>query len=270
MKFIVKENEKLLEFLYKNINKSKNSVKNMLINKMVKVNNKVITKYDFILNVNDCVEIIKKINEDIEIIYEDNDLIVVNKPSGLLTISTSKESEKTLYRYVSNYVKSINKNNKIFIVHRLDKDTSGLVLFSKSEKIKNFLQNNWNEIVTRKYYAVVEGKVEKENGVIKSYIRENSFHKSFSSDKGNLAITEYKVLKKNKNTLLEVDIKTGKKNQIRVHLSDIGHKIIGDKKYNSKINAPRLMLHAYNIYFKMNKKEYMFKTDIPSIFNNYL
>ena len=138
MKFIVKENEKLLEFLYKNINKSKNSVKNMLINKMVKVNNKVITKYDFILNVNDCVEIIKKINEDIEIIYEDNDLIVVNKPSGLLTISTSKESEKTLYRYVSNYVKSINKNNKIFIVHRLDKDTSGLVLFSKSEKIKNF------------------------------------------------------------------------------------------------------------------------------------
>ena len=139
MKFIVKEDTKLLEFLFENIkNKSKNSIKNMLTTKLVKVNNNMVTRYDFSLKENDTVEIIKKINDEIDIIYEDSDLIVVDKPYGLLTISTEKEHDKTLYKYVSNYMKKINKNLKIFIVHRLDKDTSGIVVFAKNENLKNY------------------------------------------------------------------------------------------------------------------------------------
>ena len=271
MKFIASGSGYLLQFLFDNIkNKSKNNVKSLLTNKMVKVNSKVITKYDYLLKEGDVIQVIKKVDNEIDIIYEDNDLIVVNKPSGLLTISTEKERVKTLYRFVSDYIKKINKNYKIFVIHRLDKDTSGLVMFAKNEKIKNFLQNNWNEIVTRKYYAVVEGKVIKDSGTIKSYLKENTFHKTFSSDKGLLSITEYKVLKRSENTLLEINIKTGRKNQIRVHLNDINHSIVGDKKYNSKIKAERLMLHAYSIYFKMNGKDYLFETEIPKLFNTYL
>lgn len=273
MNFIVKEEKQLLEFLLSNIkNKSKNNIKNMLTNKMVKINDKVITKHNHLLKINDKIEIIKKISEDIDIIYEDNDLIVVNKPSGLLTIATIKENEKTLYKYVSNYIKKINKNLKIFIVHRLDKDTSGIVVFAKNEKIKNVLQEKWNEIVTRKYYAVVEGKLNKNQGVIKSYLKENVNYKTYSAKTGQLAITEYKVLESKTNTLLEINIKTGKKNQIRVHLSDINHPIIGDKKYNSKIESSRLMLHAYKLCFinPINNKKYFFETEKPSIFNKYL
>ena len=273
MKFIIKEEQKLLDFLMKNIkNKSKNNIKNLLTNKMIKVNNIVITKYDYILKINDIVQIIKKVSENIDIIYEDNDLIVVDKPSGLLTISTEKENQKTLYKYVSDYIKKQNKNLKIFIIHRLDKDTSGIVMFAKNEKIKTLLQSNWNEIVTRKYYAVVEGILNEKNGTIKSYLKENSYHKIYSSNKGELAITKYKVLKNIDNTLLDIEIKTGKKNQIRVHMNDIHHPIIGDKKYGSNVNAERLMLHAYNIYFinPVNNKEYYFETNIPSVFNKYL
>lgn len=273
MNFIVKEDVMLLEFLIQNIkNKSKNNIKNLLTNKMIKVNNKVITKYNYILKINDKVEIIKKVLEDIDIIYEDNDLIVVNKPSGLLTVSTEKETEKTLYKYVSSYIKKINKKMKIFIVHRLDKDTSGIVVFAKNEKIKKILQDNWNEMVTRKYYAVVDGILKEKQGVIKSYLKEGKNYKTYSSKSGELAITEYKVIEEKNNTLLEINIKTGKKNQIRVHLNDINHPIIGDKKYNSKIEASRLMLHAYKLYFTnpINNKKYCFEIEKPLIFDTYL
>lgn len=186
--------------------------------------------------------------EKLDIIYEDKFIIVVNKPSGLLTISTDNEKEKTLYHKVYEYLKQKHKNNKIFIVHRLDKDTSGLVVFAKSEKVKMILQDNWDK-VKRCYYAIVNGIVEKDEDTIVSYLKETKSLLVYSTNdfKGKLAITEYKkIVSNSKYSLLNINIKTGRKNQIRVHLNDIGHSIVGDKKYGIKHNPiNRLCLHAY-------------------------
>ena len=191
--------------------------------------------------------------EKLDILYEDKYLIAVVKKSGLLTIASNKEKERTLYNEVSEYVKKQHKSNKIFIIHRLDKDTSGIVLFAKDYKTKEKLQANW-EKTTRKYIALVEGKVKNSNGVIKSYIAETKTLLSYSTtdkNKGKLAITEYKKIKENNQyTMLDINILTGRKNQIRVHLSEMGNPIVGDKKYKSKKNPIRRMtLHAYKLEF---------------------
>lgn len=186
----------------------------------------------------------------IDIVYEDKFIIVVNKPTHLLTISTDNEKEKTLFHKVIIYEKQKNKNNKVFIVHRLDKDTSGLIVFAKSEKVKKILQDNWDNMAkTRGYVAVVEGKVDKKSDTIKNWIKERADFTSYTSDKqndGKLAITKYELLNTSKSySLLKIEILTGRKNQIRVHMKDIGHPIIGDKKYGAKTNPlKRLGLHA--------------------------
>lgn len=210
----------------------------------------------------------KKMN----IIYEDKEILVVNKEAKKLTIATQKEQERTLYHEAREYVKKQYPKNKIFIVHRLDKDTSGLVLFAKNEQKKISLQNNWSN-VKREYYAVVEGKMPKKKEVLKSYLVETKTLQVYSTkDKniGKLAITEYEVLAETKAySLLKINIKTGRKNQIRVALSDIGHPIVGDKKYGSKTNfLRRLALHAYLIEYKNPKdnKTYHFETPCPKEF----
>lgn len=197
----------------------------------------------------------KKLN----IIYEDKEIIVVDKPAKLLTIATDKEKEKTLYHEVLEYVKKKHKSNKIFIVHRLDRDTSGLVLFAKNEKIKRILQDNWNEIaIDRNYIAILEGMVMEDKKTIKSYITENKAFISYSTNKrnGKEAITSYEVIKKNKKySLVNIKIYTGRKNQIRVHMSEMGNPITGDKKYNAKLNPlNRLALHANKLVIKINGK----------------
>ena len=236
---IIKKEERLIDYL-----KQFKNYKTLLKNGSVLVNNKIVTKYDYVLKINDEVTINKyNKSKDIKIIYEDNDIIVVNKPYNLLTISNGKEI--SLYNLVSDYVKMNNKNNKIFIVHRLDKDTSGLIVFAKNIKIKNYLQNNWNK-VERRYKALVSG-VTKESDILKNYLKENKNHYVYVSNNGVLAITEYKKIKEiNNNSLLDINIKTGKKNQIRVQLSNIGHPILGDKKYGTN-NYKRLCLHAYKL-----------------------
>ena len=212
----------------------------------------------------------------IDIIYEDKSIIVVNKPSGLLTISTENEKEKTLFHKVITYEKQKNKNNKVFIVHRLDRDTSGLIVFAKSERIKNILQDNWDKMAkTRSYIAVVEGKVEKKKETIKNWINERSNFTSYTSEKpndGKLAITKYELLNTSKSySLLKIEILTGRKNQIRVHMKDIGHPIIGDKKYDAKTNPlKRLGLHAniLEIEHPITHQVMKFETKIPSHFLN--
>ena len=183
----------------------------------------------------------------LDIVYQDKDIIVVNKDAHLLTIGTEKERDNTLYHKVLMYEKTKRKSNKIFIVHRLDKETSGLVLFAKREEIKDILQNNWDiYAIERKYVAVVEGKLKKKEDTLKNHLMENSIHHVYVSDNGKLAITKYKVLKESKSySLLDIVITTGRKNQIRAQLSNIGSPIIGDKKYNAKTNPlRRLGLHA--------------------------
>lgn len=257
---------KLLDYLYKNISKSKNTIKNLLKNGNVYVNGKPNTKYDYELKENDKVEIKNKI-DNIEIIYENKDIIVVNKPYNMLTISTIKKQDNTLYHKVLTYLKSMNKKNKIFIVHRLDKETSGLIVFAKSELIKNKLQTNWNK-TTRKYIAIVNG-VTKESDEIRTYLLEDN-NKVFSSKHGKLAITKYQKIKDNgKYSMLDIEIKTGKKHQIRYQLNEINHPIVGDKKYG-KTEYKRMLLHAYKLSFKLNGKNYNFKANIPYEFEKKL
>ena len=201
-----------------------------------------------------------------QIIYEDKFIIVVDKPAHLLTIATQNEKERTMFHQVITYERAKNKNNKVFIVHRLDKDTSGLLIFAKNQKIKEQLQANWNH-VKREYIAVVEGVVEKNENTIKSYLTEekNFIVHSTTSKKGELAITkykkkhsdirkfyEYKKLNISKSySLLQIEILTGKKNQIRVHMKEMNHPIIGDKKYGAKTNPlKRLGLHANILEFE--------------------
>ncbi len=185
----------------------------------------------------------------LDIVYEDKYLIVVNKEAHLLTISSAKEKEKTLYHQVSLYLKKQNKNNKVFIVHRLDKDTSGLVIFAKSPKVKTLLQNDWPN-VKRMYIALVHGVV-KEKEILKSYLRETNTNLVYSSKSGKEAITEYERIAYNKMySLVRITIKTGRKHQIRVQFNDINHPLVGDKIYSKiKPQKERLYLHAYYLEF---------------------
>lgn len=272
-KYIVKEDETLFLFLRKTLsNISKNSVKNILHNDKVYVNNNLITKYDYIVKKGDIVEIKEKIKNDIEIIYEDKYIIVVNKPSGLLTVSTNKEKVKTLYHLVMEYLKNKNKNSKIFIIYRLDRDTSGVIMFAKNEKVKHLYQDNWNSLVKKRcYLAITDGKMKKSEGTIKSYLTEkNGFVYSTNEKNGKLSITEYKVLKeKNNLSLLDINIKTGRKNQIRVHMSENKTPILGDIKYGSKSKViNRLALHAYKLELinPITNKLVTFESEIPKEF----
>ncbi len=209
-----------------------------------------------------------------DILFEDKELLVINKPAGLLTIATEKEKLHTLYHQAREYVKKQNPKNKVFIVHRLDKDTSGIVVFAKNEKLKKELQDSWNQIVfLREYIAIVEGKVIKKQDTIKSYLIEDKNFKvySTSSQQGTLAITTYETLASTKAySLLRITIATGRKNQIRVQLSEIGHPIVGDKKYGSKKNPMgRMGLHASKLGVRVNpKKEFFFQARVPREFKN--
>ena len=208
------------------------------------------------------------------IIYEDDEIIAIDKPSGLLTIPSDKEKGKTAYRILTDYVQTRDKRNRVFIVHRIDEDTSGVLIFAKNDKLREALQNNWNDLVIdRGYYAVVDGVMKEKEGTIKSYLKSNSLNLMYSTkDKknGQLAITHYKVLKENANySLLDVHIDSGRKNQIRVHLGDLGHFVIGDDKYGKPTNPiRRLGLHAYSLVIKhpTNGKVLSFKLPVPKTF----
>ena len=202
----------------------------------------------------------------LKILYEDKYIIIIDKPSGLLTVSTEKEKERTLYHYVFEYLKQKNKNNKVFIVHRLDKDTSGIVVFAKDIQSKSFLQNNWDKF-KRNYVAVVHGHT-KEKDILKNYLMETKTHLTYivNDKKGKLAITEYeKVLENNKYTMLSINIKTGRKNQIRVQLANIGNPIVGDKKYGKKDSIKNMALTANTIEFlhPKTRKNINIDIDIP-------
>ena len=218
----------------------------------------------------------KKRKKKLDIIYEDKEILVVNKPSGMFTVSTPKEREKTLFHEVSSYVKKSNPKAKVFIIHRLDKDTSGIVMFAKNQNVKYKYQNAWDKLcIKRGYIAVVEGILKEKSGIIKSYLKETKTLLVYSSNdfkNGKLAITKYKVLKESKKySMLDIEIKTGRKNQIRVHMSDIDTPIVGDKKYgNKKSHFKRLMLHAYSLEIinPKTKRKMNFLCDVPKCFND--
>ena len=212
-----------------------------------------------------------------DILFEDDHIIVVNKPSGLLTIATEKEKEKTLYHIVREYLVSKNKNAKVFIVHRLDKDTSGIVVLAKDMKTKNRLQENWNEYVSlREYTAVVHGHLKNKEDRIVEHLKENKINLVYAvkNGEGKEAITNYKVIKENSNySLLDIIIETGRKNQIRVAFNNMNHPIVGDNKYGDmKDDKSRLYLHANRLkmYYPEIKKDILFETNIPSEFKKLM
>ena len=209
------------------------------------------------------------------VLYEDHDILVVNKRSGLLTVSNSKDRENTAYFKLTDYVRKGNKksNNRIFIVHRLDRDTSGVIVFAKNEKAKRTLQDQW-PLFKKTYIAVVCGSLPEKQGTIASYLAENSIHKMYSvkdPKKGKLAKTAYKVLKESeKYSLLEVDLLTGRKNQIRVQFAEKGFPVAGDKKYGEKKakNIKRLTLHSTSLTMvhPFTNEEMTFESKVPGYF----
>ena len=272
-KFIVKEKDELYNYLRNNLNKSKNNIKSLLKNECIYVNNNVITKYNYVVNSGDIISIGKAItykDVNLKIIYEDSDIIVIDKPTKILTISNSKEKEKTLYREVSNYLKMENK--KVFVIHRLDYDTSGVIMFAKNQKVQKLYQDNWNNLAKkREYTATVEG-ITNSKGHIESYLKMSKTLQVYSSKNkdGLLAITDYERITYNdKYSLLRILISTGRRNQIRCHMSDIGHPILGDTRYKSKTTPlNRLTLHAslLEITNPLNNKVMTFKSNIPKEF----
>ena len=217
-----------------------------------------------------------KKKEKLNILYEDKELIAVSKKAGLLTIATDKEKENTLYHEVKEYLWKKNKNNKVFIIHRLDKDTSGIVLFAKNEKIKKYMQDNWDD-VKRSYIALVHGKVEKKKDKIVSYLKETStflVYETKNKNIGKKAITNYELIMQNDNfSLLDVNIETGRKNQIRVQLAGINHPIVGDRKYGKKNSPLRQMgLHAYKIefYHPTLRKNIVLESNCPGYITSLL
>ncbi|MFR9018769.1 MAG: RluA family pseudouridine synthase [Fusobacterium sp.] len=280
--FKVKEQNELMKFLIENLpNKNRNNIKSLLKNKQVLVDGAAISQFNHPLNPGQEVMITESRFSDkdmkgIKVVYEDEYLIAVEKASGILSIATDKEREKTAYNIVKNYVKSRNPLEKLFIVHRLDRETSGVMIFAKTEEMQQILQTNWQKMVLeRTYVAVVEGKVEKNSDTIISYLKENSAFVTFSSDKeiegSKKAVTHYTVLKRSKGfSLVEANIETGRKNQIRVHMQSLGHSVVGDKKYGATTNPlGRLGLHAKSIIFKHPKtgKVLSFQTGIPAKFS---
>ncbi|MFC0878529.1 RluA family pseudouridine synthase [Saccharicrinis sp. FJH2] len=205
------------------------------------------------------------------VLYEDQDIIVINKINGLLTMSTGRDHEKTAYSLLTDYVKKGNSHsrNRIFIVHRLDKDTSGILVFAKHEKAKRFLQDNWQDF-SKTYLAVVHGNPDKKEDIITSYLMENKLHRMYSTNdqkNGKFSKTGYKVIRESRYfSLLEINLYTGTKNQIRVHLFEAGHPVVGDKMYGERDKSiKRLGLHAASLTFihPYSKEKMTFDSELP-------
>jgi tRNA pseudouridine32 synthase/23S rRNA pseudouridine746 synthase len=210
----------------------------------------------------------------VTVLYEDQDVIVVEKPSGLLTMGTDRDKSRTVHTILNEYVRKGNprSRNRIYIVHRLDRETSGILIFAKNEPAKIFLQGHWQE-TDKRYLTVVHGSVAPKAGTISSYLAENSAFTVYSTPDpavGKLSHTEYTVLKEAKGfSLLEIHLLTGRKHQIRVHLSEKGHPVVGDKKYGRGNDAyGTLALHARSISFThpVSGKRLTFETGIPDFF----
>lgn len=208
------------------------------------------------------------------ILYEDQDILVVDKIHGLLTMGTEREKERTAHFLLNEYVKKGNmrSRNRVYIVHRLDRETSGILIFAKHEKAKAYLQDEWKHF-SKKYLAVVHGKLPDKEGIIASYLMENSVFRVFTvndPEKGKYAETGYRVLRESDlYSLLEIDLFTGRKHQIRVHLSEDGHPVVGDKIYGKgEKGVQRLALHSASLTIKHphTQKEMTFETGIPAYF----
>ncbi len=295
----VNRSDELLEFLLRKCNTSRNNVKSLLARKQVLVNGKVVTQYNYTVAKDDEVRLARKPVKDgviatqtpsrtgnakqkemprprlsLKIIYEDEDFLAIDKPIGLLSVESDKEHE-CAYSYAVDYLQRQNKNARPFVLHRIDKETSGVLVFAKNVKVHSMLRLHWNEQVqAREYFAVVEGTPAEKSGTIQSYLKENVNNLVYSTNDptGQKAITHYEVVKSNgEYSLLKVKIDTGRKNQIRVHMKGMGHTVVGDDKYGSEKNPlERLGLHASKLQFihPVTKELMEFNAPLPPSFRS--
>jgi len=279
--FKVTEEGELMSFLLTNMPyKNRDNIKSFLKFKQVLVDDQPVSQFNYRLMPGQVVTISRnkispsKTYKGIGILYEDNDVIVIDKHAGVLSVAAGKKESITAYSLLYDHVKKNSPDGKIFIVHRLDRDTSGVMLFCKSPKVQKILQQNWNDIIReRVYVAIIPGRLEPPSGEISSYLKENAIGQVFSSREegdGQWAVTQYETIASGEQySMLRMSLRTGRKNQIRVHLQDKGYPIIGDKKYGSKENPlGRMGLHAQVIAFRhpVTGKEMRFETKIPRKF----
>lgn len=270
--------EGLLAFLQSAmVDRKRTTVKNFLKHNQVMVNGRITSQWDHPVATGDtvCVNTTREFqtfrNPRLHIVYEDDDIIVVNKGYGLLSVGTDRRSDGTAYSLLRDYVKRVDPRQKLFIIHRLDQHTSGLMMFAKTVEAKEAMQHNWNNMVLeRKYAAIVKGRPDPSDGTITSYLAENSAHEVYSTDKpseGKLAVTRYTTVRtRGGYSLMELQLETGRKNQIRVHLKDLGFPIVGDRRYGSDTSPiHRLALHAATLRFihPVTRRDMNFTCPLP-------
>ncbi len=279
--YTVSQEDLLLPSLLCNLpHKTRKLIKAVLRDRQVRVDGRPVTQFDHKLSAGQRVEVQwlrtpeQQRAGDLDIVHMDRDLIVINKPAGLLTIATDTEKRRTAYSLLSTFVKAEDADNKIFIIHRLDRETSGLLMFARSERVKQHIQKTWNATISERIYVgVVEGEVRPPAGTVTSWLSESKAFRVYSSQNsshGKKAVTRYRRIKSNGAfTLLQISLETGRKHQIRVHMQDIHHPLIGDRKYGSCVDPiKRMGLHAQVLAFEhpTTGKSCSFDTGIPGSF----
>ena len=284
----VKEPSELMQFLMNRISGiSRTKAKELLSQRMVYVDKEIVTQYNYPLKPGQLVQIAKNrhkhslVSRWVRLVYEDAFIIVVEKKEGILTNALPGDRRENVKAILDEYVKRTSRSFSVCTVHRLDKGTSGLLLFAKRRDIQKILTDNWHDIVTdRRYIAVVQGEMERDSGVVSSWLTDNKMFVTYSSEVdngGKLAITNYRTLKrKNGFSLVELKLDTGRKNQIRVHMQDLHHPIVGDFKYGSTESeygdranpVGRICLHAFRLAFHhpITGEFLKFETPHPSAF----
>lgn len=279
--YTVTQPDTLLPFLLARVKgKSRNNVKSLLSRRLVAVDGVPLSRFDAPLLPGQQVSILPASAPRADalpfpILYEDEHLIVVNKPAKLLSVANDKEKTRTAYHLVTDYVKARRVDDRIFVLHRLDRDTSGVLMFARDAETKELFQARWNEIVTRRgYLAVVEGVPKPAQDTIRSFLVETDTHLSFSGAPGKgakEAVTSYQIVKAGSGyALLDISIETGRKNQIRVHMKEKGCPVAGDKQYGARTNPiGRLCLHANELSFThpATGEQITFKAKMPRDFN---
>ena len=277
--FKVSEPGELLSFLIeKNVRKSRNAVKSLLAHKQIRVNGKLVTQFNHELQKGDKVSVMKfnqarkeRKLKGATIVFEDEYIIVVDKDAGLLSVSTDKEKSRTVFNVLNEYVKKANKNARVFVLHRLDREVSGLMVFAKNPEVQSIFQSEWDKVVpVYNYTTVIEGDIISKSGKIESWLTENkNFVMQYSlTDNGGLkATTYYKTVKSTpRYSLLNLELETRRKNQARIHMKQTGHPIVGDKKYGAKSSPiKRIALHAQEMVLMhpITKEKLEFKSPTP-------
>lgn len=278
--FKVKEPSELLNFIIKSLDGiSRSKAKAILSGSGVRVDRKIVTQHDFPLQPDMTVEVSKRKNNAplvsrfIKLVYEDRHICVIEKNIGILSMATDHHQfcVKTI---LDDYFHKSHQKCTAHVVHRLDRDTSGLLVYAKTTEAEQILEHNWREIVTdRRYVALASGRMEREKGTVKSWLKDNKAYFTFSSpvdNGGKYAVTHFHTLRANdRYSLVELKLETGRKNQIRVHLQDLGHPVCGDTKYgNNDDPCGRLCLHAYRLdfYHPITGEQLHFETPMPKPF----